>query len=171
MTAAVDMLVFFVRMLVLMMASGSVLMGMFLVPVITFWSMNVWLLMAVTRNAGASVHHTVLLWPFPQFFIALAIGAEWPGMWRRMAMAAVGLLVAWNLMVLGSYYARLARNGGTAAGPRRRSDVRRAADPAGYVLIRPRTVHTASRAVATVEGAVSSVPVLTSTESTRHAGP
>src|SRR5262249_16454845 len=46
----------------------------------------VWLLMAVTRNAGASVHHTALMWPFPQFFIAVAFGAEWPQRWKRVAI-------------------------------------------------------------------------------------
>src|SRR6266542_1473430 len=32
-----------------------------------------WIGMALTRNAGGGVHHTVLLWPFPQFIVAVVL--------------------------------------------------------------------------------------------------
>jgi hypothetical protein len=72
----------------------------------------VWLQMAVTRNAGASVHHTVLLWPFPQWFLALALAQAWPPLGRRLAAAGAVAIVAWNAVVLYDYGARMSRNGG-----------------------------------------------------------
>jgi hypothetical protein len=71
-----------------------------------------WLEMAVNGFAGASVHHTVLLWPMPQLFIAMALGAAWPASARRVASAAVIVMVAWNLGVLAKHYSQMTRNGG-----------------------------------------------------------
>jgi hypothetical protein len=72
----------------------------------------VWLQMAVNRAAGASVHHTALLWPFPQIFIALALGAWWPAWGRRLAVLAAAALVAWNAVVLREHYSEMSRSGG-----------------------------------------------------------
>lgn len=72
-----------------------------------------WLQMAVTGVAGASVHHTVLLWPLPQLFVAMALGAQWPVPARRIATVVTVLMVAWNLRVLGQHYAQTSRNGGS----------------------------------------------------------
>jgi 4-amino-4-deoxy-L-arabinose transferase-like glycosyltransferase len=67
-----------------------------------------WLLMAFTRDAGGSVHHCVLLWPFPQYFVGLALGSL---PWKRVALAAGAVLVAMNLLVLDKYMVDFERNG------------------------------------------------------------
>ncbi|HXP84254.1 MAG TPA: glycosyltransferase family 39 protein [Bryobacteraceae bacterium] len=71
-----------------------------------------WLAMAVTRDAGGSAHHVILLWPFPLLFAAIALArlAEFrAGKWPA---AAVGVaLVAMNLAVLNQYLVQFARNG------------------------------------------------------------
>ncbi|HTB14572.1 MAG TPA: glycosyltransferase family 39 protein [Bryobacteraceae bacterium] len=71
-----------------------------------------WFLMASTRDAGASLHHTVLLWPFPQLFVAVAVSSL---PWKWLSAAISLLLVAMNLLVLCQYVAQFERNG--AAGP------------------------------------------------------
>ena len=50
-----------------------------------------WLQMALTNSAGGSVHHAVLLWPAPQFVIALAVTAlsHRVGCWGRILLAVV----------------------------------------------------------------------------------
>jgi hypothetical protein len=82
-----------------------------------------WIQMALTRNAGGSVHHAVLLWPFPQFVVALALAeasrrlaeASWP--WKRWGSVAFGTVVAFlcvtNLLVTNQYLACLIRYGPT----------------------------------------------------------
>ena len=73
-----------------------------------------WFQMAITENAGASVHHTVLLWPIPHMFIAIAF-AEASLHLRRIgawALAAVIVyLAATNLLVTNEYFYQLARRG------------------------------------------------------------
>jgi hypothetical protein len=71
-----------------------------------------WFFMASTRDAGASIHHTVLLWPFPQLFVAVAISAL---RWKWLAAAIAVVLVVMNLLVVNQYVAQFARNG--AEGP------------------------------------------------------
>jgi hypothetical protein len=67
-----------------------------------------WLAMAVTRDAGMSAHHSVLLWPFPQLFLATALAAL---PWRKLAMTAGAALVAINLLVVNQVIADFERNG------------------------------------------------------------
>lgn len=67
-----------------------------------------WTVMALTRGAGGAIHHSVLLWPFPQFFVAVVL-SRLP--WRRVAMAAAVILVAMNLLVVNEYVAEFDRNG------------------------------------------------------------
>lgn len=67
-----------------------------------------WLAMAVTKDAGGSAHHTVLLWPLPQLFLATALAA-FP--WRVISAAAVMLLIAINLLVLNQAVADVERYG------------------------------------------------------------
>lgn len=74
-----------------------------------------WVQMAATPGAGASAHHTVLLWPFPQLFVALALGAAWPPAARRFATAVMVALVCWNLWVLEHCRADISRRGGGLA--------------------------------------------------------
>jgi hypothetical protein len=68
--------------------------------------------MAVTKDAGGSVHHVVLLWPFPVFFAVMALNAL-PGRWTLPAIA--GALVLLNLTALNQYFSQIVRYG--ADGP------------------------------------------------------
>jgi hypothetical protein len=62
----------------------------------------VFLLMAVTRNAGGAVHHLVLVWPFQYWAIAAAFTA--PKIQRQtFAWVAVALLALDNARVLNIY--------------------------------------------------------------------
>jgi 4-amino-4-deoxy-L-arabinose transferase-like glycosyltransferase len=67
-----------------------------------------WLFMASTRDAGASLHHTVLLWPFPQLFIAIVISSL---RWRWAAIGICLLLFLLNLLTLSQYVSQFERNG------------------------------------------------------------
>ena len=52
-----------------------------------------WLQMAITKNAGLSAHHITLLWPLPQWFLAVALAeaAAWrPLGWRNAGDHAAG---------------------------------------------------------------------------------
>jgi 4-amino-4-deoxy-L-arabinose transferase-like glycosyltransferase len=71
-----------------------------------------WLAMALTRDAGGSAHHVVLLWPFPLLFAGVALSrlAEYrAGRWLATALAVA--LVAMNLVVLNQYLVQFDRNG------------------------------------------------------------
>ena len=67
-----------------------------------------WLAMAITRGAGGAIHHAVLLWPFPQFFVAVVLSAI---PWRKAAIAMGVLIVAMNLLVDNEYLLELDENG------------------------------------------------------------
>jgi hypothetical protein len=73
-----------------------------------------WMQMAVTKNAGGSAHHAVLLWPFPQFVVALALAAA-SRRFMRWGGAAFGAVIAFlcvtNLLVTNEYLACLMRYG------------------------------------------------------------
>jgi hypothetical protein len=66
--------------------------------------------MALTANAGGSVHHAVLLWPFPQFVIALAL-AEALRRWPAAFIALISILCTANLFLTSQYRASLIREG------------------------------------------------------------
>jgi hypothetical protein len=66
-----------------------------------------WLAMALTTGAGASAQHTILLWPFPQWMVAMAFSRA-PVKWAAAATAVVCLS---NAAVTNQYYADLIRNG------------------------------------------------------------
>ncbi|HWC97690.1 MAG TPA: glycosyltransferase family 39 protein [Candidatus Sulfopaludibacter sp.] len=67
-----------------------------------------WLQMALTQNAGTSVHHTILLWPLPEFVMALSFAA----LPKRIAMAATGAIALSGLLLLNEYSVVMLRNGG-----------------------------------------------------------
>jgi hypothetical protein len=67
-----------------------------------------WFLMALTRDAGASAHHVVLLWPFPILFVAVAL-ASLP--WRAFAWVAGTAMIAMNLLVVNQYISQFERDG------------------------------------------------------------
>jgi hypothetical protein len=74
-----------------------------------------WIQMAANPHTGGSVHHTILLWPWPQAVIAISFA----GVSRRMgrlgapaAALAVALVCFSCLLVTNEYYAKIVRNGG-----------------------------------------------------------
>jgi 4-amino-4-deoxy-L-arabinose transferase-like glycosyltransferase len=76
-----------------------------------------WGLMILLPNTGATLHHVILLWPFPHLLIALAVSQLSFRFGRAGAAAAVGAaaaLVAGNLLVVNQYYADLSTRGTTA---------------------------------------------------------
>ena len=64
--------------------------------------------MFLTRGAGTAVHHSVLLWPFPQFFVAIVLSLL---PWRAILPAAGAVLVALNLLVVNQYISDFERDG------------------------------------------------------------
>jgi len=77
-----------------------------------------WLQMALTSGAGASVHHTILLWPLPQAIVAVALASASRRLGRAgkpaVAVVAAGLMIC-NVLVLNEYFAVLWRSGATMA--------------------------------------------------------
>jgi hypothetical protein len=74
-----------------------------------------WGQMAITRNAGGSVHHAVLIWPFPHMLMALSFAAAARRLGRFAAPAlalAVALLAGSSLIVMNQYFTQAVRNGG-----------------------------------------------------------
>lgn len=67
-----------------------------------------WVSMAVTKDAGNAAHHSVLLWPFPQLFVAIALFSV---PWRAVSIGAVSILAATNLLVVNEYIADFERYG------------------------------------------------------------
>ena len=75
-----------------------------------------WAQMAVTANAGGSVHHSILLWPLPQMVIAISFAAAS----RRLRAAGIpalavvlAVLMVSGLLVTNEYRFLMVRNGGT----------------------------------------------------------
>jgi hypothetical protein len=79
-----------------------------------------WLQMSITKNAGLGAHHVTLLWPLPQWFLAVAFveAAAWrPLQWRNagtilLATAMVFLAVE-NLLLTNEYFYQLSAYGPT----------------------------------------------------------
>ena len=75
-----------------------------------------WAQMAITANAGGSVHHAILIWPLPQMVIAISFAAAS----RRLRAAGIpalavvlaGLMVS-GLLVTNQYHFLMVRNGGS----------------------------------------------------------
>jgi 4-amino-4-deoxy-L-arabinose transferase-like glycosyltransferase len=75
-----------------------------------------WAQMAVTVKAGGSVHHVILLWPFPLLFIALAFveAAGRLGRFGKPLLAvAVTVVAVQNVLIYNTILTRLIRNGST----------------------------------------------------------
>ncbi len=69
---------------------------------------TIFLAMAITRNAGMAIHHTVLLWPMPHLLVGAAFGSL---PWRWLRVGLMSLLVGSNLLVINQYIAQFERNG------------------------------------------------------------
>jgi len=75
-----------------------------------------WLQMAMTANAGASVHHTILLWPLPQAIIAISFASAATRLRRAagpVCALVLAVLLASNLLVANEYYVMMSRDGGS----------------------------------------------------------
>lgn len=74
-----------------------------------------WAQMAISPHAGGSVHHTILLWPWPLAIIAISFAgaSQRLGRFGVPALAAAGVLIAgFSLLVTNEYYIKIVRNGG-----------------------------------------------------------
>ena len=77
-----------------------------------------WCMMAFTKDAGGSVHHVVLLWPMPQFFMATVLSGliSLPiGILRSAAILSCTVVCVSNSLVTTTYYAQQIQNGGNWA--------------------------------------------------------
>src|SRR5579872_16273 len=73
---------------------------------------SAWGAMALTRDAGASLHHTILLWPFPLVFMAAVLsGIPSKAPWNSVLVVAGVVMVGMNLLVLNQYLAQFERFG------------------------------------------------------------
>jgi hypothetical protein len=76
-----------------------------------------WLQMLLLPNTGATLHHVVLLWPFPQFLVAIALAQLSERAGRRgpvLLASALVILAGSNLLLMNQYYADLTTKGTTA---------------------------------------------------------
>lgn len=73
-----------------------------------------WLQMALTRNAGGALHHTILLWPAPHLVMAVALAAASRQVRGGAAAAAAltAVLAASGVLVTNQYFTQMIRNGG-----------------------------------------------------------
>lgn len=73
-----------------------------------------WPQMLFVHDAGGGAHHTLLMWPFPLFFMAVVFDAAASRLRRggTALLAAAGVLLAGsNLLVVNHYLAQMIRNG------------------------------------------------------------
>lgn len=81
------------------------------------FSVALWAQMAVLKDAGGGLHHTILLWPMP----TLAIASGLSGLsrrWKRgqyVLTAAIVVACVINLLVTCAWYTNLIRQGGAPA--------------------------------------------------------
>ena len=67
-----------------------------------------WVMMAITKGAGLSAHHVVLLWPFPQLFMGIVLAAI---PWRPVTALCTAAIVVSNLLVINQYLLQIERDG------------------------------------------------------------
>ncbi len=78
----------------------------------------VWLQMFLGREVGGTVHHTVLLWPWPQALVAGGLAGlleRWPRVGRVVAPLVVAAICARGLLSTNVQLSQLIRNGATSA--------------------------------------------------------
>ncbi|MGH9659959.1 MAG: hypothetical protein ACRD96_15525, partial [Bryobacteraceae bacterium] len=69
-----------------------------------------WGQMLLTKGAGGSVHHVILLWPLPHFLLAAA-GAEAARRFPRVIGLAVALVAGSNVIVTNEHLSAFIRSG------------------------------------------------------------
>jgi hypothetical protein len=81
---------------------------------VLIFAVVLWLQMAFLEQAGTGVHHSVLLWPAPQFITAAALSGSAARVRRGRALAMVLVIAtcASSLLVIGTHYTNMIRNGG-----------------------------------------------------------
>jgi hypothetical protein len=75
-----------------------------------------WAQMVILPNTGASIHHVLLLWPFPHFLIAITgvqISVSLGRYGARAATFVLVVVVATNLLLINQYYSDLVTKGTT----------------------------------------------------------
>lgn len=75
-----------------------------------------WVQMAITANAGGSVHHTILIWPLPYLLLAVSLSGVSMRLGRAglpLVAGVVSVLAISNLLVTNTYYCKMVRNGGS----------------------------------------------------------
>lgn len=76
-----------------------------------------WVQMVFTKSAGGSVHHSILLWPLPQFAVALILATcadRFGSIAKWGAIVAVAIVSASNLALLNQYRSDMDRFGPSA---------------------------------------------------------
>jgi hypothetical protein len=77
-----------------------------------------WIQMAANRATGGSIHHTILLWPLPQFIVAISFSAASYRLGRAgipAVAAATAVLAVSGALVMNEYFAQMVRFGGNKA--------------------------------------------------------
>lgn len=85
------------------------------VAFVLVFTIILWLQMAFTKGAGTGAHHTILLWPAPQFLIAAVLAGVAPRLGRAgtpLIAGAVTLVCIFNLALTTTYYSNMIRSGG-----------------------------------------------------------
>ena len=73
-----------------------------------------WGEMILLPNTGATVHHVLLLWPFPHFVIAVVaveIARRFGKIGAAVSAAAMAVLLCGNLLLINGYFASLSTQG------------------------------------------------------------
>jgi hypothetical protein len=73
-----------------------------------------WGQMILLPNTGATVHHVLLLWPFPQFVVAVTsveMARRFGKIGLTVSAAAMAVLICGNLLLINGYYAALSTQG------------------------------------------------------------
>jgi hypothetical protein len=87
--------------------------------IVTFFVIAIavaWSQMALNSHSGGTVHHAILLWPWPEAVVAISFAGVSYRLGRLGApalAAATALIVISSLMVTNEYYAKMVRNGGS----------------------------------------------------------
>jgi hypothetical protein len=77
-----------------------------------------WIQMAINQNTGGSIHHTILLWPLPQFIVAVSFSAASYRVGRAGIPAVAcmtAVLAISGALVMNEYFVQTVEAGGAQA--------------------------------------------------------